>query len=402
MWLILSTIDMNLSNFILPIIVVILTVMVIRVISVYIPISLINLFKIEKHIPSSWILLLSWGSLRWALALMMVLMIPWVWDHWYEALIAFQESVWWSYGFSIKDFLLVLTIWVIMFTLFIKAPIIPFIMKQLKIDRLYRLEEFKFEEWNILANLKIIDKLDSSYKKAYITQIEYDDLKKKYTEKLNIAVESMKNVLWNKVWESKVLIKKAISLHALWIEKEYLKSLFFYNEIWEDNFKFILRKIEKQIERLEWNGSQLKKKWSIKSDYDIFSRFFQRQYEKNSTDLDAYIRNRTRLIITRKVIKELRILSEIDFGFDNEIFEEVIELYAGFSKSADEKRIKLFSDHKATINAIESRLINKSLLKLEEQVIKDLYSKEIITPKLYIRFQENIEKEMYSDIRKFV
>ncbi|MBT4632665.1 hypothetical protein HOB94_01430 [bacterium] len=55
---------MNLSNFILPIIVVILTVMVIRVISVYIPISLINLFKIEKHIPSSWILLLSWGSLR--------------------------------------------------------------------------------------------------------------------------------------------------------------------------------------------------------------------------------------------------------------------------------------------------------------------------------------------------
>ncbi|MBT3728823.1 hypothetical protein HOF65_00345 [bacterium] len=108
------------------------------------------------------------------------------------------------------------------------------------------------------------------------------------------------------------------------------------------------------------------------------------------------------MIITRKVIKELRILSEIDFGFDNEIFEEVIELYAGFSKSADEKRIKLFSDHKATINAIESRLINKSLLKLEEQVIKDLYSKEIITPKLYIRFQENIEKEMYSDIRKFV
>jgi hypothetical protein len=41
-----------------------------------------------------------------------------------------------------------------------------------------------------------------------------------------------------------------------------------------------------------------------------------------------------------------------------------------FNKKADEKRLKLFISHKATINAIESNLINKSLLKLEESVIK--------------------------------
>jgi hypothetical protein len=37
------------------------------------------------------------------------------------------------------------------------------------------------------------------------------------------------------------------------------------------------------------------------------------QKKKTTTDLDSYIRNRTRLIITRKVIKELRILADIDF-----------------------------------------------------------------------------------------
>jgi hypothetical protein len=33
-----------------------------------------------------------------------------------------------------------------MFTLLIKAPIIPSIMKQLKVDKLHRLEEFEHEE----------------------------------------------------------------------------------------------------------------------------------------------------------------------------------------------------------------------------------------------------------------
>jgi len=40
-----------------------------------------------------------------------------------------------------------------------------------------------------------LDKLTNSYKKAYLTQIEYDDLKNKYTERLKNAVDTMKEVL---------------------------------------------------------------------------------------------------------------------------------------------------------------------------------------------------------------
>lgn len=400
MWLMLSSIDIEMTQFILPVIVSILVIMVARTISVFIPIKIINVLNLEEKIPSSWITLLSWGSLRWALAIMMVLMIPWIGENWYEQLIAFQELVWWNYDFSIKDFLLVLTIWSIMFTLFIKAPIIPYIMRQLNVDKLHKLEEFEHEEWKILANFKIIEKLNSSYKKAYLTKIEYDNLSQKYTCKLNDAIIAMKNLLWDRPNESKSLIRRAISLHALWIEKQYLKNLFYYNEIDEHNFKYILRKILKQMERIEHDNSQLRKISANDNDYDIFSKFIIWIYKRTSTDLDAYIRNRTRVIITRKVIKELRVLAEIDFWFDKEIFDEVIELYSAFNKFADEKRIKLFSSHKATINWIESKLANKSLLKLEEKVVKDLYNKEIITPKLYIRFMENIEHEMYTDVKK--
>lgn len=400
MWLILSSIKINFFDFLVPLLFAIVVVMIARTISVNIPISIINLLKLEEHIPKNWITLLSWWSLRWALALMMVLLIPDVWDPDFAKILAFQEMVWWTYDFSIRDFLLVLTIWSIMFTLFVKAPTTPIIMRRLKIDKLHRLEEFEYEEWRILSNLKIIQKLNLSFKKAYLTQVEYDELLVKYSEKLNDAVKKMKKILEEKWDDPKTLIRRALSLHALWIEKQYLKELFFYNEIDEKNFKYILRKIEKQIERLELSHEQLRIISNKKNDYDFFSRIIVNIYQKTSTDLDSYIRNRTRLIITRKVIKELKILSEIDFWFDKHLFDEIIELYAMFNKQADEKRIKIFSNHKATINAIESRLVNKSLLKLEEKTIKDLYHKEIITPKLYIRFMDEIEKEMYSDVKK--
>jgi hypothetical protein len=67
------------------------------------------------------------------------------------------------------------------------------------------------------------------------------------------------------------------------------------------------------MERVEHDDSQLRKISKKENDYDIFTRFFVSLYKNKSTDLDAYIRNRARVIITRKVIKELRLLSEIDF-----------------------------------------------------------------------------------------
>ncbi len=399
MWFMLTAIDIDFSKFFLPVVISTITVLIARTISVYIPIFTINVFKLEEHIPYDRAKLLSWWCLRWALEIVMVMLIPGVWDPGYYKILEFQQMVWWTYAFSIKDFLMVLTICNIMFTLFVQAPLIPQMIKQLKIDKLNKNEEFEYDEWKILTNLKVIEKLNSSYKKAYITKIEYDDLLLKYTKKLNAAVEHMKFILWESNESSIRFIRRTLTLHALWIEKQYLKELFLYNEIEEDNYKYILRKIDREIEKVDHNHNQLNKisdKWN---DYDIFSNFFLNAYEKKSTHVDSYIRNRTRLIITRKVIKELRLLEEIDFWYDKNLIEEIIEIYALFNKEADEQRIKLFIDHKATINAIESNLINKSLMKLEEWIINDLLEKEMITDKLHNKFMEDIENEMYSDVK---
>lgn len=398
--LILSSIDTELIKLIPIMMVSIPIVMVARAVSVYIPMWILNLFSCkEERIPKNWQHLLSWGSLRGALALMMVLMIPWEWHHKFEQMLAFEQMVGWTYHFHIREFLLILTITNIMFTLFVKAPTISFMMKRMGMDKLHKLESFEYAEGKILANFKILQKLHISYKKAYLTQYEYDELKAKYTNKLTDAVWEMKAILSGNQKEADTLIRRAISLHALGIEKQYLKELFFYNEIDERNFKYILRKIEKQMERIENENPQLRKFCKGDMDYDIFSRLAIKMFRKSGSCIDGYIRNRARVIITRKVIKELKALSTIDFGFNNQIFDEVITLYASFNKVADEKRIKLLVEQKTSIMAVESKLVNKSLLRLEEKVIKDLYHKEIITPKLYIRFMEEVQDEMFQDVK---
>lgn len=400
MWLILSHINVNFSMFIIPILATIVIVIIARWLSIYLPIWIINALKLEEHIPMSWQHLLSWWSLRWALALMMVLMVPWVWDSGYEKVLTFQESVGWSFWFDIREFLIVITIWSIMFTLFIKATTIWYMMRKFGATKLHELEQFEQQESKILSLLKMLSKLDSLYQKNYLTISEVNNLKTKYETRLKQATDSLKKLikdLWNE--NGKALIQRALSLHALGIEKQYLKDLFTHNEIWEKNFKYILNKINRQIERLESGKSQLKEFADDIIEPDIFQKLISIFAHHEKSFVDDYVINRTKSIITRKVIKELKKLSEIDFGFDTIMFDDIIGLYERFNTAANEKKDTIFKQNENEISVVESKLTDKSLLKLEENIIKDLYAKEIITPKLHIQFMDEIENEILKDVK---
>jgi len=117
-----------------------------------------------------------------------------------------------------------------------------------------------------------------------------------------------------------------------------LKELFKYNEISVGNFTFILRKISRQIERLELGLHQFSRVVDDKNDKnDIFENIINYLRPKNEDHINKYIRNRTRVIITRKVIKELELLCEIKFPFANKVIEETIVMYKEFHNSAKEK-----------------------------------------------------------------
>jgi len=398
--LILSDININFTLFIPPILLVIVIVMIARAISVYIPIWIINTFKLEEHIPMTWQHLLSWWSLRWALAVMMVYLIPGPGQTWYDLLLKYQESVGWNYDFSIKDFIIVITIWSIMFTLFIKATTISFFMRKMKLDKLHEVEEFEYEEGKILMNLKVLEKLTSIEEKWYINKWEHHELRLKYETILKESIWNIKSLFTNNTQQASAVIKKAITLHALWIEKQYLKDLFHYHEVDEYNFKIILGKITRQIDRVEQWVRQLKDHGEKPHELNIFERFWEKMRGGRDNFTDRYIRSRTRLIITRKVWKELRHLKAIEFGFNSSLFDEIIDLYEEFNQSAQEKKDQIRENHNISIMSLEAKLADKSLLKIEEKVIQDLFKKEIITPKIYIKFLEDIEHEILKDFRR--
>lgn len=396
MWLILADLDIEYKLFIMPILIAVLVVIISRWISVYLPLSVLNIFEEKNKIPTSWQHVLSWGSLRWSLAVMMWLMIPGKWDEWYEKILNYQESVGWTFSFDIKDFILVLIIWSVLFTLIIKATSISTMMRLLWITKLKPIERFEYFEWKIISHIKIINQINRLKEKWYITKQEYLNLKEKYERKLLKEVKWLKNIL-KEEWDKSInLIEKAISLYVLWIEREYLHELFEYNEIDEVNFKYILHKIGRQIERIEYWKDQFswEKDNSNKSDYDIFERLVQNFSPKQNNYINKYIRNRARVIIIRKVIKELNNFLEIDFWFDKEVIKNIIVLYEWLLINSLKKKDKLLSEHAQNITILESNLTNKTLIKIEEWVIKKLHKRWAISPKLYIRFMDEIEEEI--------
>lgn len=389
LWLTLSHINADFTDFILPIWITILVVAISRAVSVYLPIWILNKTGLEEKVHTQWQHLLAWGSLRWALALVLVLLVP-------EDLSAYEAIVWWNYPYTIKEFLIVITISSIFFTLLFKATTLWWMIKKMWVSDLNPLEKFQQEVSRVLVYGQILNKLDKLKTKGYITQEEYDILYTKYEIKVK---EAKHNIEKNYPKDNTCnIIHTAISLYALWIEKQALKELFEHNEIDEKTLKFIMHKIDRQSDRLECGQNQIKN-LKEKNQYDFFEKFVRSLSFKRDTIFDKYVRNRTKIIVTNKVVRELNSLKEIDFGFDDKIFENVIALYQNFNNIAKEKVDNIYAKNNNFVVMLDAKLVDKSLLNTEEKLIKQAYSKSLMSQKLYLKFCDNIENEIYKDIK---
>lgn len=171
---------------IVPVAIAIIAVIIARAVSVYGIIIPLNWTKKEEHIPLSWQHMLSWGSLRGALAIIMVLLIP-------ESLTISG----WDFPFSIRDFVLALTVGCIVFTTFIKATTIIPLMKHFGIDKLHEIEEVEHVEGKMIMLLEVLAKIGSLKERGFIVDEEYALLLEKYTKELQ-AVRSELDVLMKK------------------------------------------------------------------------------------------------------------------------------------------------------------------------------------------------------------
>jgi flagellar motor component MotA len=73
-------------------------------------------------------------------------------------------------------------------------------------------------------------------------------------------------------------------------------------------------------------------------------------------------------------------------------------MYKKFNEIAQNKKNELLAKNINKISELETKLYNKSLLKLEKKIVNDLFEKEIITPKLHLKFIDDIEQDIYTKI----
>jgi len=380
------------GELLLPIGISILLVLIARAISVYLPAAMYNMTNLQKHLPLTYQHLLVWWSLRWALGLMLVLMIP---DNLY-----INGR---SYAYSIKEFILLLTVGTVLFSLIVQWLTIKKILKKINLDQLFDLEKFEKYEAEIYIYNKIINNIGKSYDNEDICKSTHEELRKKYTKKLEQSKLHILKFL-ELQQHPEQFIFKALSLHALGIEKQYLHEMYMYNEIPEHLFNYLDQKIERQILRVEKDQPQItpahtkkkekKKKIPYSSRDPIKLLTGWLQYTKHNQH-DKYIINRTKASISQKVVDELDAYRKTPFGYDTITpILAISKLYTQFNEKAHHEIAVIQKNTPNLIKNINSILLDKWLIKKEEDMVRDLYEKEIITHKIYKQFMHEIEEEV--------
>lgn len=208
---------------------------------------------------------------------------------------------------SIREFLLSLTIGVVIFSMFVKTITIAPLIRRFHLDRLDEMEEFGYVEARMLVSTAAITKIREIRNDGYIDEEEVNLLSDKYRKILFSAhadaLELQKK--YGSIFGS--MVRRLATLHALGIEKHWLHHLYRHGEIPESVFKNLIKRIVTQIRRVERGEKQILSTTDIRPKLDAFDRltdFFVDRLEPKLDPLQVqYFEIRAIHIITERALE---------------------------------------------------------------------------------------------------
>lgn len=380
MWILIWNYYSQIIEYKYAIIVTIAVVLLVRVISVYSIIVPINkILPIHDKIPNKWIWFLSYWSLRWAIAITMILILP------SDLFVSWWENSW--ILTSPSNFLLIFTVSCIAFTLIVKALTIWSLAKRFSIANYSEEEIFTMHQVKDLIDKKMISLLKSLKSKKFSRPEVIWSLITEYSKEEKCECECIDKIKFTKV-NFEMLLKR----YALWIEKDSIVTSFENKEVDEFSLKIILNKIEKQFHRIERWLPQIK--WESKMVWfeNLSISFYNWLYYRNNRNekiKHSFLFYRARSITAEHVISELKMLQKNFYKPDCKSFDKVIALYKKWYNDSNEKKNKIFEKNKQFLKVVEQDLVNKHVSHKETRILKKLYKKHILTWKVY----EAIKKE---------
>lgn len=376
----LSIRGVSFAEFAPPIIVALTVVLLARFFSVYAVVPFTNRFAREETVPFSWQFVLSWGGLRGALPLAIVLLLP--------------------FDFAHRNFLLILTLSIIFFTLLIQATTFKLLLRRFKltafslIDRLEREEGFLMMDAEIQKRIKII------FDQKHISQKTYEKLSGMYTQLYNESKNRLSALFQeNKKYLAYGDVLVVLRKHALSIERMAYIRLFDRHEISEYSLSVLNAKIERQIDRIERRAPQVRVKNGVNLPlekrlvgifYYVFKKFDYapcRIICENIALSDAihdYRVYRARKIAAVEVIGDLQemMLQNEDDNYQKALVE-IITQYKNWQVGNANKLEALKSVNPKLSDIVEYVIANMTSLGMEIDLLKDMYAKGIIPENVF-------------------
>ncbi len=376
MGLLFANLPIDFRMFAVPIFFAVIVVMAGRALSIYPVVWLLNRMKKEEPIPMSWQHLMSWGSLRGALAVTMVLLVP-------ENL----TLPGWAYDFSVKEFLMAITIGCVYFTLFVKATTIGKMIHSFKLDALSSIENAEYRQSRAYAFSHALGKLDGFFEKGYLRDTVHETLKKKYFSDLNKECKECGTALL----DDPMAFERAIRLYAIGTEGYVLKLLFMYREIPDKVFRLLQLKLEIQQERIEDGELQVPTgKDTYEPDwFELIARFGRRmlRIKKQNSDMiiERYAYYRAQQVMAQKAMKELerlkkRSLLESDTYLKS--IDGVIKSYVNFFDHSRRTAEDIFLQNKDMLEIVDASFGERSMEKAFEDGVAELLRKGMIPRKI--------------------
>lgn len=366
--------DVDFGQLWLPMIITVLVVIVVRALSVYLVTVPLNAMKLEERIPGSWQVLLSWGSLRGALAIIIVLLIP-------EDL----AIPGWEYTYSPRDFILALTTGCILATLFIKAPLIGKIMSWLRVDQPEPLNVAHESDLGVYYLLTERSRLMVHKTRGFVADTQYQKVRARLDDRLSDA-RAERDELY-KTYGVRVF-EQSLHVTAIRIENTVLKQLFINREITERVYRRLLRKLNHQMEKIEYAQHDAIDPSVYQDRKDIFdslSELMQRPIERlvhTASPIEESLQYyRAQMIMARKAVKTLDLMQyEHDEPvFIPTVYDKVRTRYDGYRKGSAAKMDTILAAHEEEFGGYLARLAQRSIRASGGRALDFLHDKGIAT-----------------------
>lgn len=367
--LLFTTLPLGVADILPALAMIILVVVVARAFSIYPVISLLNAVRLELPIPLSWQHLMAWGSLRGALAVTMVLLIPDTLTH--------PD---WTLPYSIKEFILALTIGCVYFTLFIKATSINGAIRRFRINELHGLEPMEYREGKLYIYAQTLLRLAALHDRPQTDKTSLETLQKKYGALYAAAYRE----LTSETRDFAAMFARVLRIHAIGIEKRTLKELFGMGELAESGYRRALGKLERQLGYLERGlPDMLTPKWLNGKRRKLHpAQLLRLSADKPQDPADKYLYYRAMAVCAQQVIALLSRMAEhegLKLAEADKAFADILGQYRGFKNEALVKAREMEQRYPALAER-QIEILEQELFLSQSQALEELESGEVITP----------------------